>query len=647
MIYFYYYQFYKYWNSLDGGVAMLQEPKKSHEDFQPYIGPDKRMPEVTVLSVITGIILLMIFGAANAYLGLKVGMTVSASIPAAVVSMAILRGLFKRGTILENNIVQTITSTGEAVAAGVVFSLPALYMLGHSPSLMLISLVSLFGGIIGVVGMVIYRKYLIVEQHGILPYPEGTACAEILIAGDKGGVSANTVFKGGIIGFLFRTVQSVFGLFPEAIETAIPGLPFGIIGMNVLPSLGGVGYLIGPKISSVMLGGGLVAWIVIIPLIGFFGGPVSTAIFPSATPIGELGAWGVWTDYIQYIGAGALTVGGLVEFFKALPALRGAFKGAFSSIRSNRKNSDLERTNRDIPFAYLLTIFVGVVILMAILPYIPVGIVGAALIAVFGFLFVAISSRIVGIVGSSANPVSGMTIATIFFSAILMKAIGWTGAEGMVAAVIVGSVVTVAAAVAGDMSQDLKTGYIVGATPISQQITELLGVLIFAGVAGYVVQLLNNAYGIGSSALPAPATSVIATLVRGIFEGNLPWALLITGVGLGIIVELMGIPSLPFAIGLYLPVHLTVPIFLGGMVRGFMEKRKTADIESGTLYASGLVAGDALVGVIAAFLTTAGVAEALKFAEGWLGAAGSVVALVLMAGIIYTLYNSSLKREKP
>lgn len=623
---------------------MTKEPTEQKEDFKPYVSPDARMPEVTVLSVVTGIVLLIVFGAANAYLGLKVGMTVSASIPAAVVSMAVLKGLFKRGTILENNIVQTITSTGEAAAAGVVFSLPALYMLGHSPSLKLISLVSLFGGIIGVVGMVIYRKYLIVEQHGILPYPEGTACAEILIAGDKGGVSASTVFKGGIIGFLFRTVQSILGLFPEAIETAIPGLPFGTIGMNVLPSLGGVGYLIGPRISSVMLGGGLLAWIVIIPLIGFFGGPLATAIFPSATPVGELGAWGVWTDYVQYIGAGALTVGGLVEFFKALPALRGAFKGAFASINSKRKNSDLQRTDRDMPFAYLIVIFIAVVVLMAILPYIPVGILGAALIAVFGFLFVAISSRIVGIVGSSANPISGMTIATIFFSAILMKAVGKTGAEGMIASVIVGSVVTVAAAVAGDTSQDLKTGYIVGATPISQQITELLGVLIFAGMAGYVVQLLNNAYTIGSSALPAPATSVIATLVKGIFEGNLPWALLITGVGLGIIVELMGIPSLPFAIGLYLPVHLTVPIFLGGMVRGFMEKHKAADIESGTLYASGLVAGDALVGVIAAFLTTAGVAEALKFAEGWLGSAGSIVALILMVGIIYTLYSNSLKK---
>jgi len=243
--------------------------------------------------------------------------------------------------------------------------------------------------------------------------------------------------------------------------------------MNVLPSLGGVGYLIGPRISSVMLGGGLLAWIVIIPLIGFFGGPLATAIFPSATPVGELGAWGVWTDYIQYIGAGALTVGGLVEFFKALPALRGAFKGAFASINSKRKNSDLQRTDKDMPFAYLIVIFIAVVVLMAILPYIPVGILGAALIAVFGFLFVAISSRIVGIVGSSANPISGMTIATIFFSAILMKAVGKTGAEGMIASVIVGSVVTVAAAVAGDMSQDLKTGYIVGATPINQQITEL------------------------------------------------------------------------------------------------------------------------------------------------------------------------------
>lgn len=621
------------------------DKKIEKKDFKPYVSNDASMAELSATSVITGIILLVIFGAANAYLGLKVGMTVSASIPAAVVSMAILRGILKKGTILENNIAQTIASTGEAAAAGVVFSLPAFYMLDYSPSLMLISLVALIGGIIGIVAMVIYRRYLIVKQHDELAYPEGTACAKILIAGDQGGVSAKMVFKGGIVGAVFRTFQAIFGFFPEAIEMVVPKLPGGIIGMNALPSLAGVGYLIGTKISGVMLAGGLMAWFVIIPLITFIGELVPTPIFPSAVAIAELGPWGIWTDYIQYIGAGVLTVGGLFEFFKALPVVKDAISGVASGFKSRNKDEKIIRTDRDIPFKYLAILFLAVVAIMAIIPAIPVGIVGAALIAVFGFLFVSISSRIVGVVGSSSNPISGMTIATIFFSAIIMKTLGKTGMEGMIASIIIGSVVTVAAAVSGDISQDLKTGYIVGATPHHQQITEFLGVVVFAGMSGFVLSLLHNAYTIGSSVLPAPATAVIAVLVRGIFEGTLPWGLLLIGAAIGLIVELLGIPSLPFAIGVYLPVHLSVPIFLGGLARNFVEKHKAGNIENGTLYASGLVAGDALIGIVAAFLTTAGIASKLSFGSGLLGGFADILALALTVLVVYTLYTNSVNSK--
>ncbi|HYE82493.1 MAG TPA: oligopeptide transporter, OPT family [Clostridia bacterium] len=611
------------------------------KELKPYVAPEESIPEVTVTSVVTGIVLLIIFGAANAYLGLKVGMTVSASIPAAVVSMAILRGILRKGTILENNIAQTIASTGEAAAAGVVFSIPALYMLNYSPSLMLISLVALFGGIIGIVGMVIFRRYLIVKQHGNLSYPEGTACAKILVAGDKGGISAKMVFKGGAIAAVYRLFQSAFRFFPESVETIIPKLPGGVIGMNALPSLVGVGYLIGMRIAGVMLAGGFLAWFVIIPTISFIGELVTTPIFPSMTPIAELGAWGIWTDYIQYIGAGALTIGGLFEFIKAFPVVKESITGAFSQFKVPADVSSGLRTDKDISFKYLAISFALVVVLMAVLPQIPVGFLGAVLIAAFGFLFVSISSRIVGVVGSSSNPISGMTIATIFLSAILLKSTGLTGTGGMVASVIIGAVVTVAAAVSGDISQDLKTGYIVGATPRLQQITEILGVLVFAGMSGFVMSLLNSAYTIGSSEMPAPATAVIAVLVKGIFEGNLPWALLLIGAFLGLAVELMGIPSLPFAIGVYLPIHLSVPLFIGGIVRNIADRIKNCNAESGTLYASGLVAGDALIGILVAFLTTAGLSDKLAFGSGLLGSAGKPVALVLILIVAYTLYTST------
>jgi putative OPT family oligopeptide transporter len=619
---------------------MKKVSNQKSQGFTPYVPASTIMPELTVKSVVTGIILLIVFGAANAYLGLKVGMTVSASIPAAVVSMAILKGVLRKGTILENNIVQATASSGEAIAGGIVFSLPALYMIGSPPSLMLISLVALFGGLLGVVGMIIFRRYLIVKMHGQLAYPEGTACAQILIAGEKGGVSAKKVFQGGLLAAAYRLLQGGFKLFPESIEASVPLLPGGVIGANAYPSLIGVGYLIGTKISGVMLAGGLLAWIVIIPIITFFGQQAGTPIFPSSATVVELGAWGIWTDYIQYIGAGALTIGGLFEFFKALPVVSDAVKGALAQFKEKAAKVT-DRTDKDISMVFIVITFVVIILLMAVLPQVPVGFLGAILVAAFGFFFVSISSRIVGVVGSSSNPISGMTIATIFISAIIMKAVGMNAQQGMVAAIVVGSVVTVAAASAGDISQDLKTGYIVGSTPKYMQIVEVLGVLVFAGMAGFVLSLLNNAYTIGSPEMPAPATAVIAVLVKGIFTGNLPWALLLIGAGIGLVVELMGIPSLPFAIGLYLPVHLSVPIFVGGIIKYFVEKYRKSGEENGTLYASGMVAGDAVIGVILALLTTAGVAGKLAFGSELLGSFGKWAALIMILGVTYTLYSNS------
>lgn len=618
--------------------------ERDHSSVAPYVPAESKMPEFTWLSFGTGLLLLFFFGAANAYLGLKVGMTVSASIPAAVASMALLRGALKKGTILENNMVQTIASTGEAMAAGVVFSVPALFMLDYQPTLILISLIALFGGVIGITAMVIFRRYLIVQQHDVLNYPEGKACAEILIAGDKGGVSARQVFYGGLVGAVFRFVQSGFMLFPELIETPLPALPGGIVGMNALPALGGVGYLIGIKIAGVMLAGGFLAWLVVIPLLTFVGQSVPEAIFPAAEPISKLGAWGIWENYIQYIGAGVLTVGGIFEFAKALPVVADSLRNILKALDNKGTSAVRLRTDTDLSGTSLILLFLAVVVAMALLPQFPVGILGAAMAAVFGFLFVSISSRIVGVVGSSSNPVSGMTIATIFFSAILFRSTGHSGPDAMITTVIIGSVVTVAAAVAGDISQDLKTGFLVGATPRWQQIGELLSGLAFAGVSSLVLVLLHNAYVIGSPALPAPATSVIAVLVRGIFEGYLPWGLLIIGAVIGLACELMSIPSLPFAIGFYLPIHLTVPIFCGGIVRQLTERGKR-DTHLGVLYASGLVAGDATIGIVVAILTTIGVSEALGFGKGLLGDFSDIAALCSMLAVLASIYCMTSRKN--
>ena len=614
------------------------------KEFKPYIPANESPAELSLRSVIVGIVLLLIFGTANAYLGLKVGMTVSASIPAAVVSMAVMRTLMKNATILENNTAQTIASAGEALAAGVVFSLPAMYMLGEEfyPSLLTISLVALFGGIIGVVAMVIYRRYLIVKQHGELAYPEGTACAEILIAGEKGGVSAKTVFKGGILAAVYRLFQGTFCFFPEALSWTLPGLAGARIGVNALPSMLGVGYLVGVKIAGIMLAGGVVAALVITPLITIMGAQAAEPIFPALATVAELGIDGIWNDYIQYIGAGALTIGGVFEFFKAMPAVKDAILGAFGNTGSD--GATTLRTDRDLSFKLLGALFVAVIVLIAVLPAFPIGILGAVLTAIFGFLFVSIASRIVGVVGSSSNPISGMTIATIFASALIFRATGYEGAEGMVAAIIVGAVVTCATAIAGDVSQDLKTGYLVGATPRYQQIGEFLGVVIFAGISGVVLNLLHSAYTIGSEIIPAPATAVISVLVEGIFDGNLPWDLLLIGAALGLMMELLNLPSLPFAIGIYLPISLTVPIFIGGAVRALLEK-KGKDNDAGTLYASGLVAGDSIIGVLGAGLAVGGIS--LGFGANIVPAAlGTVICVVAFAAVTVSIYTTTAKAKK-
>lgn len=636
------------------------------EEFKPYIPADRIMSEFSVVSVLLGIFLCIVFGAANAYIGLRVGMTVSASIPAAVLSMGIIRGIMKRDSILENNMVQTIGSAGESLAAGAIFTMPALFLwadeLGMTaPSILRIASISLVGGLLGVLFMIPLRKALIVNEHGVLPYPEGTACAEVLIAGETGGSKAKTVFQGLGIGALFKFITDGIKLFPSEIEWAIPGYRGAAVGMDTLPALLGVGFIVGPQIAAFMLAGAVLGWLVIIPLIAHLGQFVPEIIYPATAPLselvlGEAGYWDIWNNYIRYIGAGAVAFGGILSLIKSLPLIVRTFKDALGNLRSTSgEHQTTIRTDEDMSLRTVIIGIIVIVVLIGFTDFIPVGITGAIVIAVFGFFFATVSSRLVGIIGSSNNPVSGMTIATLLITSIIFKATGFVGEAGMIGAISVGSVICIIAAMAGDMSQDLKTGFLVGATPKKQQIGEVIGAVVSALVIGYILLLLNKAWGFGTSELPAPQATMMKMVVEGVMGGQLPWPLVFIGVGIGIVVELLGIQILPFAVGLYLPIHLSTPIMLGGIIRGLLEKRHKEDkeldnkVESGILFSSGLIAGEGVIGILLAVLAImplAGgksVGEAIAVGNNVLGQWGS---LILFGGLAFLLIRKSFYAKK-
>lgn len=578
------------------------------KEFKPFVPADKVLPEITVTSIIIGILLAVLFGGANAYLGLRVGMTVSASIPAAVISMGVIRVILRRDSILENNMVQTIGSAGESVAAGAIFTMPALFMWAQeggaaAPSLVEIALIALCGGILGVLFMIPLRSALIVQEHGTLPYPEGTACAEVLLAGEEGGAKASTVFAGMGIGALYKLITDGLKLFPSEVDFEIKSYKGSGIGADVLPALAGVGYICGPKVSSYLLAGGTVGWFVMIPLITLFGGDL--VLYPATAPVSELGVWGIWGSFIRYIGAGAVAAGGVISLIKSLPLIVRTFRDAMKGFGKNAKGSD--RTSTDLPMIAVV-LGVGIIaIALWLIPAIPVTLLGAIVIVIFGFFFATVSSRMVGLIGSSNNPVSGMAIATLLISTMILKATGYVGMTGMIAAITIGSVICIIAAIAGDTSQDLKTGYIVGATPYKQQIGELIGVVASAIAIGGVLYLLNAAWGYGSTELPAPQATLMKMVVEGVMGSNLPWTLVFAGVFMAVVVEILGIPVLPFAVGLYLPIHLSTPIMAGGLIRLYFDKKKMANederkhkVENGILYSSGLIAGEGLVGILLA-----------------------------------------------
>lgn len=596
---------------------------KEQNNFKPYIPAEKVTPEFTVTSIVLGIILAVVFGAANAYLGLRVGMTISASIPAAVISMGVIRVMMKKNSILESNIVQTVGSAGESLAAGAIFTLPALFLWAaegkmETPGILEITLISLIGGILGVLFMVPLRNALIVKEHGILPYPEGTACAEVLLAGEEGGANASTVFAGMGFAAVFKFIIDGIRLVPGEVSFRVKGYA-GEIGTQIYPAVMSVGYICGPRISSYMFAGGIISWLVFIPAIVLFGADLT--LYPGSVPIGELfaakGAGGIWGTYIRYIGAGALAAGGIISLVKSLPLIIRTFRDAIQGLGQNNAGSGL-RTEQDLSFQTILGGIAILTIIVWLVPVIPVSLVGAILVVIFGFFFATVSSRMVGLVGSSNNPVSGMAIATLLIATITLKATGDNGVHGMKGAIAIGSIICIVAAIAGDTSQDLKTGYLLGATPKKQQIGELIGVVAAAFAIGGVLYLLNAAWGFGSEQLGAPQAMLMKMIIEGVMDNNLPWALVFMGVFLAAAVEILGIPVLPFAIGVYLPVQLNACIMVGGLVRLYFDKMKKEDqkekdqlISDGMLYCSGMIAGEGLVGILLALLAVFGLDTAL------------------------------------
>ncbi len=630
------------------------------KEFKPYVPAEKITPEITVTSVIMGVLLSIIFGAANAYLGLRVGMTVSASIPAAVISMGVIRVIMRKNSILESNIVQTIGSAGESLAAGAIFTLPALFLWAaegkmDKPGIASITIIALLGGLLGVFFMVPLRNALIVKEHYTLPYPEGTACAEVLLAGEEGGANASTVFAGMGFAALFKFI--IDGLKLVAGEVTFAAKSFGAaIGTQIYPAVMSVGYICGARVSSYLFAGGVLSWCVIIPLIVTFGG--DAVMYPGTESISEIyangGASAIWSTYIRYIGAGALAAGGIISLIKSLPLIVTTFTGAMKSMSGAKNESNL-RTAQDLNMKIVIAAIAVLTLLVWLVPQIPVNILGAVIVVVFGFFFATVSSRMVGLVGSSNNPVSGMAIATLLITTLLLKLTGSTGSAGMMSAISIGSIICIVSAIAGDTSQDLKTGYLLGSTPKKQQFAEIFGVVAAAFAIGGTLYLLDAAWGFGSEQLGAPQATLMKLIIEGVMEGNLPWALVFTGVFIAIVVELVGIPVLPFAIGTYLPVQLNACIMVGGLVRLGLDKMKSKKeeekkeiVNDGVLFCSGMIAGEGLVGILLALFAVFGIDKAFDLSAKLNISTGfsEIGALVLFGIIILTVLKFSLWKKR-
>ena len=601
----------------------MSSEQNSVVKFQPFIPASQTIPEFTIKAIILGALFGLIFGAATVYLALRAGLTVSASIPIAVLAIAVFKKLGK-STILENNIVQTIGSAGESVAAGVAFTFPALIFLAGGESFFNyfnVFTLALVGGTLGVLFMVPLRRSLIVKEHGVLPYPEGTACADVLVAGEKGGSMAQRVFAGLGIAVLYKTLMSILGLWKDvpgyttAKRTAFPDVN---VSAEITPEYLGVGYIIGPRISGVLVAGGVLSYLVLIPLISFIGDLLPAIVKPAGKLVSEMSPSEIRLGYVRYIGAGAVAAGGLITLIKTLPTIISAFRDSFKSMKDLKAGVALSRTEKDVPITYVVIGSLALIIVIAVLPQLPGTFPGTLLtgllIVVFGFFFVTVSSRIVGIIGSSNNPISGMTIATLMATCLIFVSIGWTGEMYQSLALAVGGIVCIAAANAGATSQDLKTGYIVGATPIYQQIGLMIGVVVSTFVIGWTLSAIDSSmsfqgipHAIGTERYAAPQATLMATIIQGLLAQDLPWVLVFIGMAISVTVELCGIRSLSFAVGVYLPLSTTLPIYIGGMLKAIVDKmrntKEESEVSPGMLYSTGLVAGGSLTGVAIALLS--------------------------------------------
>ncbi len=635
------------------------------EEFKPHIPAESTLTDFSVRALIVGAIFGIMFGSANAYLGLRVGLTISTAIPLAVISVALFRSFEKiwgKATILEANIAQTTGSASSSLASGIIFTIPALFMWGFEPGVFKIGLLGLLGGMLGIVFMIPLRRFLIVQEHGVLPYPEGTAAAEVLIAADKGGSNAKYVFQGLGIGFIYKGILSITHLWPEKVHLNVPGLNKGQVSLEATPALMGVGYILGFRIAAIMVAGGLISWLGIIPTIAHFGEFLKSPMFPeSELLISEMAPRDIWTNYVRYIGAGAVAVAGIITVFKSLPTMINSLKIGLRELtpKAMAAVNQSIRTDRDLSFK----IVAGVVVLflvVSISTHYVVGvdqllitrIIGSLAIAVFAFIFVTVSSRIVGLVGVSSNPTSGMAIVTLLGTSAVFFLLGWTDALSKTAVLTIGTVVAVAASIAGDISQDLKAGYLLGATPGKQQGSELFGALSSAFFIAFAVIALGEGYGFGTEEIPAPQATLMKTVVDGVLQANLPWSLVLIGASFAIVAELLSVPSLPFAVGIYLPLSTMAPVFVGGVVRRLVEshrKRRDESVaakqtKSGILLSSGLIAGEGIMGVLVAgyaFFTDkipAGLPFALK------GIPGEIVSFVIFLVLGYYLFRLATRK---
>ena len=641
--------------------------------FQPYVPATQSPAEFTAKAVVIGVLFGLLFGASTVYLGLRAGLTVSASIPIAVLAISVLKKL-GGSTILENNIVQTIGSAGESVAGGVVFTVPALiFLTPDGPAYFnyyQIAMLAFAGGILGVLMMVPLRRALIVKEHGVLPYPEGAACADVLIAGERGGKLASMVFAGVAVGAIWKALSWVFNVFAKELDYSTPRggqFPNATLNIDISPEYMGVGYVIGPRIAGTMFAGGVLSWLVLLPLLSILGANIDLP-FPPIHPnfannpatglpflIREMAPAQLWSAYIRYIGAGAVLAAGLITLGRTLPTIVASAREGIKDFGAGAGTGVTLRTERDMPTAFVIGGSLLLAIFLAVAPKMPMqgNFLAAILVIVFGFLFVTVSSRITGLIGTSSNPISGMTIATLILTCLMFVALGWTGNAYGPIALCVGAVVCIAAANAGGTSQDLKTGYLVGATPYYQQLGLIIGVVTSAGVIGWTTLYLHSVFGIGSAAVPAPQATLMATIIKGLLNQNLPWGLVLVGVFISVTLELCGIRSLSFAVGSYLPIATTAPIFAGGLVRAFVEQRMGAaadsEVGAGTLFSSGLIAGGSLCGILYAVLVGTGkiglpesIGNALPFLHD--GTSGYIASALLFVALAVVLARAAQKK---